>query len=72
MVLNRNPDGYFAEVEQAVFSPSNIVWGIGFSPDKKLQTLIFSYADAHRHRLGTHCEALPVNAPRCPMSPTRR
>src|ERR1700742_3020297 len=65
--LNRNPDNYFAEIEQAAFSPSNIVPGIGFSPDKMLQGRIFSYADAHRYRLGTHYEALPVNAPRCPM-----
>ncbi|MCZ0736274.1 catalase [Phreatobacter sp. AB_2022a] len=65
--LNRNPANYFAEVEQAAFSPSNIVPGIGFSPDKMLQARIFSYADAHRYRLGTHYEALPVNAPRCPV-----
>jgi catalase len=65
--LNRNPNNYFAEIEQAAFSPSNIVPGIGFSPDKMLQARIFSYADAHRHRLGTHYEALPVNAPRSPM-----
>ena len=65
--LNRNPDNYFAEVEQASFSPSNIVPGIGFSPDKMLQARIFSYADAHRYRIGTHYEALPVNRPRCPV-----
>ncbi len=65
--LNRNPDNYFAEIEQAAFSPSNIVPGIGFSPDKMLQARIFSYADAHRYRLGTHYEALPVNAPKCPV-----
>lgn len=68
MELNRNPENYFAEVEQAAFSPSNIVPGIGFSPDKMLQARIFSYPDAHRHRLGTHYEALPVNAPRCPVN----
>ncbi|MDP2959322.1 MAG: catalase [Longimicrobiales bacterium] len=50
MELNRNPDNYLNEVEQAAFSPSNIVPGIGFSPDKVLQARIFSYADAHRHR----------------------
>lgn len=66
--LNRNPDNYFAEIEQAAFSPSNIVPGISFSPDKMLQARIFSYADAHRHRLGTHYEALPVNAPKCPVA----
>jgi len=65
--LNRNPDNYFSEIEQAAFSPSNIVPGIGFSPDKMLQARIFSYADAHRHRLGTHYEALPTNAPKCPV-----
>ncbi len=65
--LNRNPANYFAEVEQVAFSPSNIVPGIGFSPDKVLQSRIFSYADAHRYRLGTHYEALPVNRPRCPV-----
>ncbi len=67
MELNRNPDNYFADIEQAAFSPSNVVPGIGFSPDKMLQARIFSYADAHRHRLGTHYEALPVNAPKCPV-----
>jgi len=67
MELNRNPDNYFAEIEQVAFSPSNAVPGIGFSPDKMLQARIFSYADAHRHRLGTHYEALPVNKPRCPV-----
>jgi catalase len=67
MELNRNPDNYFAEVEQAAFSPSNVVPGIGFSPDKMLQARVFAYADAHRHRLGTHYEALPVNAPKCPV-----
>jgi catalase len=65
--LNRNPDNYFAEIEQAAFSPSNVVPGIGFSPDKMLQAPIFAYADAHRYRLGTHYEALPVNAPRSPV-----
>ncbi|NUN02039.1 MAG: catalase [Bryobacteraceae bacterium] len=65
--LNRNPRNYFADIEQAAFSPSNVVPGIGFSPDKMLQARIFSYADAHRYRLGAHYEALPVNAPRCPV-----
>ncbi|MEQ9198682.1 MAG: catalase, partial [Rhodospirillales bacterium] len=51
--LNRNPDHYFAEIEQSAFSPSNIVPGIGFSPDKMLQARIFAYADAHRYRVGT-------------------
>jgi len=65
--LNRNPENYFAEVEQSAFSPSNIVPGIGFSPDKMLQARIFSYADAHRYRLGTHYEMLPVNRPKVPV-----
>jgi len=62
--LNRNPENYFAEVEQSAFSPSNIVPGISFSPDKMLQARIFSYADAHRYRVGTHYEMLPVNRPK--------
>ncbi|MBF9233309.1 catalase [Microvirga alba] len=66
--LNRNAAHYFAEVEQSSFSPSNIVPGIGFSPDKMLQGRIFAYADAHRYRVGTHYEALPVNRPRCPVN----
>ncbi|HLH12248.1 MAG TPA: catalase [Methylovirgula sp.] len=65
--LNRNPDNYFAQIEMAAFSPSNVVPGIGHSPDKMLQARIFSYPDAHRYRLGTHYEALPVNAPKCPV-----
>ena len=68
MTLNRNPDNYFAEVEQAAFSPSNVVRGISFSPDKMLQARVFSYADAHRHRLGAHYEALPVNQPKSPVN----
>lgn len=67
MELNRNADNYFAEIEQAAFSPSNVVPGIGYSPDKMLQARVFSYADAHRYRLGTHYEALPVNQPKCPV-----
>ncbi len=62
--LNRNPENYFAEVEQSSFSPSNIVPGISFSPDKMLQARIFSYADSHRYRVGTHYEMLPVNRPK--------
>lgn len=65
--LNRNPDNYFTEIEQLALAPKNIVPGIGFSPDKMLQARIFSYADAHRYRLGTHYEHLPVNAPKCPV-----
>ena len=65
--LNANPENYFAEIEQAAFSPSNVVPGIGFSPDKVLQARLFAYADAHRYRLGTHYESLPVNLPQCPV-----
>lgn len=62
--LNRNPENYFAEVEQAALAPSNIVPGVGHSPDKMLQARIFSYADAHRYRLGVNHHQLPVNKPR--------
>ncbi len=65
--LNRNPDNYFAEIEQLAFAPSNVIPGVSFSPDKMLQARTFAYADAHLYRLGTHYEALPVNAPKCPM-----
>ncbi|MBZ7987440.1 catalase [Campylobacter canadensis] len=61
MILNKNPQNYFNEVEQAAFSPSNIVPGIGFSPDKMLQARIFSYPDAQRYRLGANYHQLPVN-----------
>jgi len=67
MELNRNPKNYFAEVEQAAFSPVNIVPGMGYSPDKMLQGRLISYPDAHRYRLGVNFESLPVNAPRCPV-----
>lgn len=62
--LNRNPENYHAEVEQSSFSPSNVVPGISWSPDKMLQARIFSYADAHRYRVGTNYEMLPVNKPK--------
>ncbi|MBF7068252.1 catalase [Campylobacter volucris] len=61
LVLNKNVQNYFNEVEQAAFSPSNIVSGIGFSPDKMLQARIFSYPDAHRYRIGTNYHLLPIN-----------
>jgi len=67
MELNRNPENYFAEVEQAAFAPANVVPGIGHSPDKMLQARILSYTDAHRHRLGVNYQSLPVNAARCPV-----
>lgn len=64
--LNRNPENYFAEVEQAAFNPTNIVPGIGFSPDKMLQGRLFSYGDAQRYRLGVNHYQIPVNQPKCP------
>ena len=65
--LNRNPDNYFAESSRPPFRPRTSCLASAFRPDKMLQARIFSYADAHRYRLGTHYEALPVNAPRCPV-----
>lgn len=65
--LNRNPENYFAEVEQSAFNPTNIVPGIGFSPDKMLQGRLFSYGDAQRYRLGVNHHLIPVNQARCPM-----
>jgi catalase len=62
--LNRNPENYFADVEQAAFNPASIVPGIGFSPDKMLQGRLFSYGDAQRYRLGVNNASIPVNAPR--------
>ena len=67
MELNRNPENFFAEVEQAAFNPANIVPGIGFSPDKMLQGRLFSYGDAQRYRLGVNHHLIPVNAARCPV-----
>ncbi len=64
--LNKNPDNYFGDVEQAAFNPASIVPGIGFSPDKMLQGRLFSYGDAQRYRLGVNLHQIPVNAPRCP------
>ncbi len=64
MVLNRNPENYFAEVEQAAFSPANLVPGIAASPDKMLQGRLFSYHDTHIHRLGPNYHLIPVNAPK--------
>ena len=64
--LNRNPRNYFADVEQASFAPSNIVPGIGISPDRMLQSRLFAYSDAARYRLGVNHHQIPVNAPRCP------
>lgn len=70
--LNRNPENYFADVEQAAFSPANVVPGISFSPDKMLQSRLFSYGDAQRYRLGVNHHQIPVNAPKCPFNSYHR
>jgi len=67
MELNRNAENFFADVEQAAFSPANIVPGISFSPDKMLQGRLFSYGDTQRYRLGVNHSLIPVNAPKCPF-----
>jgi catalase len=65
--LNRNAANYFSDVEQAAFTPANVVPGIGFSPDRLLQGRLFSYGDAQRYRLGVNHHQIPVNAPKCPF-----
>jgi catalase len=65
--LNRNPENYFADVEQAAFTPANLVPGLGLSPDKLLQARMFVYGDAHRYRLGVNHHSIPVNAPVVPV-----
>ena len=65
--LNRNPENYFAEVEQSAFNPMNVIDGIGFSPDKMLQGRLFSYRDAQNYRLGVNHGQILVNRPRCPF-----
>lgn len=65
--LNRNPENYFADVEQAAFSPAHVVPGIGLSPDKLLQGRLFAYGDAQRYRLGVNHEHIPVNSPHVPV-----
>ncbi len=72
MVLNRNPENYFAEVEQATFSPGTFVPGIEASPDKMLQGRLFAYADAHRYRVGVNHNALPINRPQSPVNNYQR
>lgn len=67
MVLDRNPENYFAEVEQAAFEPANMVRGIGPSPDKMLLGRLFSYPDTHRYRIGPNYLQLPINRPQCPV-----
>lgn len=72
MVLNRNPENFFAEVEQAAFCPASIVPGIELSADKLLQGRVFSYADTQRHRLGTNYLQLPINQPKVPVDNNQR
>ncbi len=72
MELNKNPENYFADVEQAAFNPANVVPGIGFSPDKMLQGRLFSYGDAQRYRLGVNHYQIPVNKPKCPFHNAHR
>ena len=67
MVLDRNPDNYFAQIEQSAFEPNNLVPGIGPSPDKMLLARLFSYHDTHLHRIGANAAQLPVNAPKSPV-----
>ncbi len=67
MELNKNPENYFAEVEQSAFNPASVVPGISFSPDKMLQGRLFSYADTQRYRLGINHHLIPVNKARCPF-----
>src|SRR5690625_2455674 len=70
--LNRNPENYFADVEQAAFNPANVVPGISFSPDRMLQGRLFSYGDAQRYRLGVNHYQIPVNKPKCPFHSPHR
>jgi catalase len=65
--LNRNVNNYFAETEQSAFAPSNLVPGIGASPDKMLQARLLAYQDAHRYRIGANANQIPVNAAKCPV-----
>ena len=70
--LNKNPENFYADVEQAAFSPSNLVPGISVSPDKMLQARLFNYADAQRYRLGVNHHQIPVNAACCPVHSNAR
>ncbi|MGI8573898.1 MAG: catalase [Egibacteraceae bacterium] len=67
LTLDRNPTDFHTEIEQAAFEPNNLVPGIGLSPDKMLLARVFSYADAHRARMGVHYKQIPVNSPQCPV-----
>jgi catalase len=68
LVLDRNPENYFAEIEQVAFAPSHLVPGVEPSADPVLQSRLFSYPDTHRHRLGVNYQQIPVNAPLCPVA----
>lgn len=70
--LNRNPDNYFAEIEQLAFSPAHLVPGIEATADPMLQARLFSYADSQRHRLGVNYQQIPVNAPLHPYAVFQR
>lgn len=70
--LNRNVENYFAETEQSAFAPSNLVPGVGASPDKMLQARLLAYQDAHRYRLSANFNQIPVNQPRCPVNNYQR
>ncbi|WP_010676844.1 catalase KatA [Bacillus timonensis] len=72
MVLDRNPENYFAEVEQATFSPGTLVPGVDVSPDKMLQGRLFAYHDAHRYRVGANHQALPINRARVDVNNYQR
>ncbi len=68
LVLNKNPENFFAQVEQSAFSPAALVPGIEFSNDRVLQGRIFPYGDTQRYRIGTNYLQLPVNMPRSPVN----
>jgi len=68
LLLDRNPDNYFAQIEQAAFEPANLVPGIGPSPDKMLLGRLFAYPDTHRYRIGPNYAQLPVNQPHSPVN----
>jgi catalase len=72
MILNRNPDNFFSQVEQAAFCPANLVPGIEFSDDKLLQGRTFSYVDTQRYRLGANFNDLPTNKPHVPVANNQR
>ncbi|MEB2313528.1 MAG: catalase [Sorangiineae bacterium] len=72
LVLDKNPENFFLDVEQSAFAPSNLVPGIGVSPDRMLQARLINYADAQRYRLGTNYQQIPVNRARCPVHSNHR